>query len=135
VPSPTWRSPRGGTDADDDRKLTGLAFHPSTFERRREAVDLFLEIRAAWPHSEEEVAARMKLLGNFDVWDGLAELRLPTLVLGGAEDRIVPPENGRRIAGRIPGAERVEIPETGHAFYLEEPEATNAALLDFMDGN
>ncbi len=130
MPSPTWRSPRAGGG-----KLTGLAFHPSTFERRREAVDLFLEIRAAWPHSEEEVAARMKLLGNFDVWDGLAELRLPTLVLGGAEDRIVPPENGRRIAGRIPGAERVEIPETGHAFYLEEPEATNAALLDFMDGN
>jgi pimeloyl-ACP methyl ester carboxylesterase len=56
-------------------------------------------------------------------------------VLGGAEDRIVPPETGRRIAGRIPGAERVEIPETGHAFYMEEPEATNAALHDFLHRN
>ena len=61
----------------------------------------------------------MKAMDGFDAWDGLAELRLPTLVLGGAEDRVVPPENGRRIAGRVPGLERVEIPETGHAFYME----------------
>lgn len=43
----------GGADADDDRRLMGLAFHPSMFERRRAAVDFFLEVRAAWPHSEE----------------------------------------------------------------------------------
>ena len=38
----------------------------------------------------------------------------------------------RGIADKIPGAEFVEIPQAGHTTTLENPEAVNAALVDFI---
>jgi pimeloyl-ACP methyl ester carboxylesterase len=49
----------------------------------------------------------------------LAELELPTLVVHGSEDEMLPVENGRQIASLIPGA-RLEILEgAGHLFWIE----------------
>ena len=69
---------------------------------------------------------------SFDVSDRLRELPVPTLVITGSGDRIVPPENSRRIAAEIPGAELVVIDDTGHVFFIEEAEEANRALLDFL---
>ena len=45
---------------------------------------------------------------------GLSGLRLPVTVIHGLDDPLVPPENGRRTASAIPGAELVEIEGMGH---------------------
>jgi pimeloyl-ACP methyl ester carboxylesterase len=39
-------------------------------------------------------------------------------VLTGADDRLVPTENSRRLAARIPGAELAVIPESAHVFFV-----------------
>jgi pimeloyl-ACP methyl ester carboxylesterase len=44
----------------------------------------------------------------------------------------VPKENSSLIAKQIPDARLVEIAEAGHIFFAEQPEATNAALLEFV---
>jgi pimeloyl-ACP methyl ester carboxylesterase len=44
----------------------------------------------------------------------------------------VPKENSSLIAKQITGARHVEIAEAGHIFFAEPPEATNAALLEFV---
>jgi pimeloyl-ACP methyl ester carboxylesterase len=44
----------------------------------------------------------------------LAELRVPALVVHGDADILVPVENGRLVAGAIPGARLLEIPGMGH---------------------
>lgn len=54
-----------------------------------------------------------------DVWYRLGEVTAPTLVASGAHDRIAPPENGRRIAGRIPHA-RYRGYDGGHMFFLQD---------------
>ena len=47
---------------------------------------------------------------------------MPTLVIHGTEDEMLPVENGRLIASLIPGA-RLEILEgVGHLFFWEQPE-------------
>ncbi|MEA2334516.1 MAG: hypothetical protein QOG40_1006 [Solirubrobacteraceae bacterium] len=52
----------------------------------------------------------------------LAQLAMPTLVIGGTEDHVLPVQNGRLIASRIPGA-RLEIFDgVGHMFFWERPE-------------
>lgn len=58
----------------------------------------------------------------------LATLAVPTLVLHGTDDRIIPVENGRRLAAVIPGARLVELRGAGHCFPLEREEETVAAL-------
>jgi len=62
----------------------------------------------------------------------LEKIRVPTLVIAGAEDQIYPPAMAREIARRIPGAELAEIEGAGHLSNLEQPEKFNAAVLKFL---
>ncbi len=66
------------------------------------------------------------------VEDALAAIRVPTLVLSGAEDVAVVPERSRRTAERIPGARFQLIPRAGHTSSIEEPAFVNRALAEFF---
>lgn len=61
--------------------------------------------------------------------DRLEALRVPTLVLSGDADRLVPVENSRELARRIPHARLVELPGAGHVFPFEREDATVDALV------
>jgi pimeloyl-ACP methyl ester carboxylesterase len=66
----------------------------------------------------------MRAIGAHDTSARLPELRLPTLVVHGTLDEMLPVQNGHMIAGLIPDA-RLEILEgIGHMFFLEQPERT-----------
>jgi pimeloyl-ACP methyl ester carboxylesterase len=62
----------------------------------------------------------------------LAQVSVPTLVITGAEDEMIPVEESRRMAGAIRGARLVIIPGAGHLANLEQPDAFNAALNEFL---
>ena len=62
----------------------------------------------------------------------LETIQVPTLVMVGAEDRAQPVPRARQIANGIPGARLEIIPKAGHLSALENPEAFNQALLDFL---
>ena len=60
-------------------------------------------------------------------------LALPTLVLWGGRDRLIPPRNAERFAADIPGA-RLKIFDTlGHVPHEEDPVATVAAVTEFLE--
>lgn len=65
--------------------------------------------------------------------DYLGRLRVPTLVLWGKEDRILPPENGLRLATEIAGARLVILPDTGHIPQEETPGEFSRAVAQFLD--
>lgn len=62
----------------------------------------------------------------------LSGLTMPTLVLTGDRDRIVPVENSRRLAAAIPGARLVILLGAGHCFPLERFEDTCRELTRFF---
>jgi pimeloyl-ACP methyl ester carboxylesterase len=64
----------------------------------------------------------------------LAGLRLPTLLIVGAHDAISPPEEMRGIADAIPGASLRIIEGAGHMAPMENPDAVNRAIADFLAG-
>lgn len=77
--------------------------------------------------------ARLKGVYTRDsVFDRLGEIKVPTLVLTGAEDVATVPEKGQRIAGAIPGARFELIPAAGHSAPLENPDAITRAIADFI---
>jgi proline iminopeptidase len=62
-------------------------------------------------------------LGRFDVRERLQEIGVPTLVLSGADDWIMPPQlAGNELKERLPNAEQVVFEESGHFPFIEEPE-------------
>ncbi len=63
----------------------------------------------------------------------LARIRIPTLVLWGAQDGIVAPAYGRAYAALIPGARFDLIDEAGHHPEIEQPDAFAARLLAFLE--
>jgi 3-oxoadipate enol-lactonase len=68
------------------------------------------------------VMAQMQACAAHDTNARLPALNLPTLVIHGTVDRLLPVENGRLIASRIP-ASRLEILDgIGHMFFWEQPE-------------
>ncbi|MEJ2089980.1 MAG: alpha/beta fold hydrolase [Gammaproteobacteria bacterium] len=110
----------------------GVVAHPETSTKRPEAIRFYLAGKEAQPHSAEEVAARAQAVAAFDVADRVKDITVPTLVMTGKQDILVPPENSRMLAERIPNAELVEIDQAGHIFFCEQPEAVNEALLTFL---
>jgi pimeloyl-ACP methyl ester carboxylesterase len=53
----------------------------------------------------------------------LEQIAAPTLVVHGEEDEVVPPDNGRALAGAIPGAELRLLPRSAHLYVTDEPRA------------
>ncbi|MFN2451727.1 MAG: alpha/beta fold hydrolase [Candidatus Dormibacteria bacterium] len=65
--------------------------------------------------------------------DLLAALRVPTMVVGGGEDRLTPPPILDALAAQVPGAARHTFPGQGHLCNLEDPHQFSAAVGDFLD--
>ena len=63
----------------------------------------------------------------------LKDIKVPTLVMSGAEDPGVPLAETAMIHDSIPGAEKVIIDGARHLFGIEQPEETNHALREFLD--
>ena len=65
----------------------------------------------------------------------LSSIRVPTLVLTGAEDQICPAELQEELAAGIPGARHAVIEDAGHMAPLEAPAAVAAQLQNWMKGH
>ena len=86
-------------------------------------------------HSASALArAARGMLAQSDaqVYEALARVRVPTLVLVGAEDRAFLAA-ADVMEGKIAGATKVVISDAGHAVNVDQPEAVNRALRDFLD--
>lgn len=60
-------------------------------------------------------------------------LRVPTLILWGARDRLIPPESGERFHRDIAGSRLVVFPELGHVPHEEDAASTVAVVRQFLD--
>ncbi|MFE7724025.1 alpha/beta fold hydrolase [Nocardia rhizosphaerihabitans] len=59
-------------------------------------------------------------------------ITVPSLVVGFADDQMVPPRFCREVAEVIPGARYAEIERCGHYGYLEQPDEINRVLVEFL---
>jgi len=62
----------------------------------------------------------------------LGDVRVPTLIVWGKEDRITPAEVAERFHAGIPGSQLVYLPNCGHAPMLEQPEAFDAVVSEWL---
>jgi pimeloyl-ACP methyl ester carboxylesterase len=76
---------------------------------------------------------RVRLLRNVDLRPELPGIQVPTLVLKGPRDTYTPAAWAKDIARRIPGAEYVEVDDTGHCSHISMPDEFNRELLYWLD--
>ena len=121
---------QSGADAIAEQLLPKLLSR-STSEGRPEVVREVREMIIRSP-VRGIVGALHALRERPDSTPLLERIRVPVLAIAGADDQITPAEGMREMAGAIPGAEFVVIPEAGHLAPLEQPRAVNAALTAFL---
>ena len=100
--------------------------HPERFEE-------ILALRLAQPTPFATIEAHAEACYAFYRQGCEVErIEAPALVVHGTEDWIVPVENGRRLAERLPNARYVELRGRGHNLPLEEPTTFARLVEDFL---
>lgn len=99
---------------------------------RPEIVDVWVAIAEREPRSRAGVFAQLLAAARHDAWELLPHLSHPTLVVTGDADRLMPPENSRALAERIPNASLRTLRGAGHDFPTERPEETARIVSSFL---
>ena len=143
-PRLSWKLPHGaehqfahqvrtetGSKVPKDRPYLAL-YSPRFAEEHPEHVAEDVRAGSAQGRRPRARRRQWQSLRGWDAWDRIRSLGCPVLVLHGTEDRVIPVENGKRLAAAIPGARLVLIEGAGHVYHSEQPEVADRAILDFL---
>jgi 3-oxoadipate enol-lactonase len=111
-------------------RLWGSAAAPGFAAANPEAIAELVEQTVARPTPRRMLLEQLRAMSGWGHADRLRELRLPTVVVHGTEDRFSPSANGQTLAELIPGARLEVLPGVGHLVPLEAPECLLATLRD-----
>ncbi|NTU94222.1 MAG: alpha/beta hydrolase [Chlorobiaceae bacterium] len=82
---------------------------------------------------EEIVGRQAEAIGRWGGTDGrLGAISCPTLLLSGAEDKLVIPDNSRYMSARIPQAKLVIVEKGGHGVMFQSPELFGDTVSGFL---
>ena len=131
---PRFVRPRGIKWGEAERRDRELALAPLLYccktplDRIHE--DLDVQCRSGWSYK-----GFLSQFSGILMWSSyfrLPSIRVPTMVVHGDSDRLVPPQNGRVVASRIPGARFHLIPDAGHLLTTDQPEACKRLMIEFL---
>lgn len=111
------------------------SFSPKTLNDDQ-AVRDWIDMFTMWPvkptpglRCQVDIAPETNRLATY------RSITAPVLVLGFADDVVLPPHLSIEVADAIPNGRYLEIPDAGHLGFIERPDAVNTALLDFFASN
>ena len=99
---------------------------------RRDLIDEDNALRKQWLPRAAGYSAQLQGILAWEAYSRLDQINVPTLVIHGESDRLIPCANSKVIADRIPGAELRLIPSAGHIFATDQNELTVNTVRDFL---
>jgi pimeloyl-ACP methyl ester carboxylesterase len=84
------------------------------------------------PQKPEGFARQLDACGRHETRDRLGQIEIPTHVIGGEHDILLPVWKSKEIADLIPGAKYSVIPNAPHAVNIEGAELLNGLVLEFL---
>jgi pimeloyl-ACP methyl ester carboxylesterase len=111
------------------------AMVPYVYDRAtpRERIEEDLAIRVRTFPRAESYLAQLSGIMEWGSHNRLSAIRVATLIIHGLNDKLVPPENGRVLAGAIPGSRLMMLESASHIFTTDQPEVSNKAVLSFLN--
>ncbi|MBJ3775630.1 alpha/beta fold hydrolase [Acuticoccus mangrovi] len=105
-------------------------FSPAWRERHPDTLEAFLEWRVT--ADQAALASATRALYDFDVTGTLPAVAVPTLVVAGVDDVLTKPAGMQKIAELVPGAEYLEVADSGHMIPIEQPAAFSELIDRFL---
>lgn len=97
------------------------------------AVEDWIDTFTMWPtKSTVGIRAQHDVAPATDRLPAYRAITTPVLIIGFANDLVIPPHLGTEVADALPNGSYLEIADTGHLGFLERPHAVNSAILDFF---
>ncbi len=126
-------APRGSkTDEQVARSAIPLLFPPDFIKQHPGDVEAFVKQMLKAPIKGESYKRQIKALLQFNAARRLKTVTKPTLVVHGKNDILMPPENGKMLAGLIPGAKLAFFEEGGHIVFSADPAKVAQSIIDFL---
>lgn len=98
----------------------------------RKLIDEDIEHRRPWFPAGQAYNAQLQGILAWEAYSRLSKINVPTLVIHGENDRLVPAGNGKLIAENIRGSKLVTLKNASHIFTTDQPEEAHRAILDFL---
>jgi pimeloyl-ACP methyl ester carboxylesterase len=108
-----------------------LMFTSDFIEKNPDFVEIVVQRFFRHPISREAYTRQLIAIQDFNVHDKLQRIKVPTLILHGRKDVLIPPENGSILADAIPKAKLVYFENSAHVLAEEMREALGI-LRDFL---
>lgn len=124
---------RTGSDRGTVRERMRPTFSERFTNRNPHLMDRIVEWRLAGETGEAARQAQWKAMQAFDASDRLEEVQVPTLVLHGEDDRVVPVENAWLLEAGIPEVHLEARPGGSHLLPVEDAGWTAARIREFLD--
>jgi pimeloyl-ACP methyl ester carboxylesterase len=117
----------------------GVSTAPGYAEKNPDVIEAWLAWRSHNPIDpaayQAQLAIGLALLAESACFEGkLKNVLAPVLILFGAHDQVVPPGNAELLAREIPHSTIEILPDAGHFFPIETPQAANNAVVRFLRG-
>lgn len=124
---------RGGRTPGEAYRIACTVLYSERFRRAHpEFVEAEVRHREEHPVNPRAFRAQFAASRGGDVSAELARISVPTLVLHGTEDAVMPLENAEILARTIPGARHYWFEGCGHLFFHEEPQRAAEVVESFL---
>ena len=124
-PSPLMSSLKDGAS------IASILYDKSLMTEEAKRENFAIKLKANDGATQRLFRANMKVDAE-TVSDKLSGITIPTLVVWGGDDPVVPLADGKDYAAKIPGAKLVIVPQCGHAPSIEQPEKFMDAVGPFL---
>jgi pimeloyl-ACP methyl ester carboxylesterase len=135
MPGPSARLMAAGRGLPPDvalRRHVENALSPQTVASRPGLVKRLIAHERGRPYDRGAWAAQAAAGARYSGRLRQALIRAPTLILHGSVDVVVDPRNAKLLAERIPDSHLVMLPELGHLFFWEDPQAFVREVTAFL---
>jgi pimeloyl-ACP methyl ester carboxylesterase len=122
----------GATEQDWLEKIAPALFGTKYRTQHPDRIKNLARWRARHPPDVRGIARQWEAYERFSTCDRLAEIRCPTLVIHGGDDRISPVRNAELLHEGIPKSRLVVWDDLGHSPNVEDPERFNLVVRDFF---
>ncbi len=116
------------------RRNAWFLYGDDTRTSNPERIEEDLVFRQKIPTTPAGYLAQLQAAMGHDTWDALPSIAVPTLVVHGDADLLIPTANGVLLAERIPGARLVLVPGAGHMLQADGGDVVRDAVLPFLAG-
>jgi pimeloyl-ACP methyl ester carboxylesterase len=129
-----FQPPRGTPPEQIMRHALELIGAPGWAASHPSEVEELVRLSVEQPTPKYAFSAQLQALLSSDRSERVRDIAQPTLVIHGDADRLIPVQNGRLLAERIPGARLAILDGVGHMAMWEAPERLSRVVVDFLAG-